>query len=57
MRVIEVCSQCGCQVTSGQQLWHDAYHDQIKYTLDEMRDTIHNHATLLQMLREEVYRD
>ena len=57
MKTIEVCTQCGCEVRSGKQLWHDAYHDQVKYTLDELRDTVRNHKILLQMLREEVYRD
>ena len=55
MRAVEVCTQCGCEVRSGQQLWHDAFHDQIRYTLDELRDTVKNHRTMLEMLRDEVY--
>ena len=55
MATVEVCTQCGCEVRRGQQLWHDAYHDQIRYTLDELHDSVRNHSTLLQMLREEIY--
>jgi len=55
MKTVEVCTQCGCEVRSGQQLWHDAFHDQIRYTLDELRDTVKNHRTMLEMLRDEVY--
>ena len=56
MGTVEVCTMCGCEVRPGQRLWHDAWHDQIRYTLDELKDTVRNHRILLEMVRDEVYR-
>ena len=54
---LEMCSLCGAVIVGNQRLWHDALHDQIRFTLDELADTVRNHRTLLEMVREEVYRD
>ena len=56
MEEFEICTQCGAMVACKQRLWHEAAHDQIRYTLDELRDTVRNHRLLLEMVREEVYR-
>ena len=47
---MNTCEMCGAEVRSGQQLWHEAWHDQIRWKLDEMSDTVSNHSQLLSIL-------
>ena len=54
---LEMCSLCGAVIVGKQRLWHEAQHDQNRYEFDELKDTTRNHRTLLEILREEVYRD